>query len=196
MRPDVQRDLSDSASAFVSVVWPKIGKWFGGGRLLPVESVTDSEFTSTLDMLAGIDAWHVLDNVGIRGIASRVQRVAERQISYSSFTIRSARRSGAETELAKRIRAMQNPEQGWLLPTLTIQAYVSDDQLEYAAAVRTRDMFEYIIADNATDEQRNRFDGNAFKVVWVDDLITAGYTVREYGKAKMRCRLLARKNTA
>ena len=68
--------LSNSASDFVNIVWPSISsaEGIGGGQIIPVEAVSSNEFASELDVLAGVDAWQIVENnKGVRGIASRVQ---------------------------------------------------------------------------------------------------------------------------
>jgi hypothetical protein len=178
MRRDVAADLSDSAADFCRVVWPTIAPWCGGGELVPVESVSATEFAKTLDILSGIDAWHVRGDGGVRGIASRVQYGAP----WASFTVRFARRSGAMTEFAKRMRAIEYPVEGWLYPALTVQAYVSarsSGNLLYCCMVRTADLFRYL-ADHQDDARTNRQDGNTFLVAWCSDLIAAGIRVKQY----------------
>jgi len=125
MRGDVSRDLSASAYDFLRVVWPKVEPMLAGGRLEPVESTTSRRrIDRDIDILAGIDAWHMLDSQGVmRGIASRVQWGPK---NWRTFTIRKSRPTGATTELAKRLYALDHLDQGWLFPSLTIQAYVTE----------------------------------------------------------------------
>lgn len=142
MTPLVNHLLSKSASDFVNIVWPAVKglPLIGGGQLQPVEVSSDAEFAKTLDMLAGIDAWQVLTSpVAMRGLASRVQWGQAR----NTFTVRIALPSGAETEYHKRIRALDNQEQGYLYPHLTVQAYIDQvgGTLLSAAVVRTADLF-------------------------------------------------------
>lgn len=82
----IHKNLSDSAADFKNIVWPSIctSPLIGGGEIIPVELNTSSSFAIELDLLAGIDAWHVLENKrGMRSVASRVQW----GIDYQSFTI-------------------------------------------------------------------------------------------------------------
>lgn len=144
MQADVARDLSDSAFDFLRVVWPAVKGACGGGELVPVEAVTATDFAKVLDMQAGIDAWQVVDRCGMRGIASRIQWGAK---CWSTFTIRFSRTSGARTEYAKRCWALEHPNQGWLIPSLTVQAYVEARRtgtLLGAGLVRTKDLFDYV----------------------------------------------------
>lgn len=143
MTPLVTHLLSQSAKDFVNIVWPAVKELplIGGGQLQPVEASSDAEFAKTLDMLAGIDAWQVLTSpMAMRGLASRVQWGP----AYNSFTVRIALPSGAETEYHKRIRALDQTEQGFLYPHLTVQAYLDQQggTLLSAAVVRTADLFE------------------------------------------------------
>lgn len=143
MRQDVARDLTKSSQAFLTLVWPAISHMAGGGRMTPVELVTDKGFSNVLDAMAGIDAWQVIDHSSVlRGIASRVQFSDK---SWETFTIRYARQNGATTEYEKRLRAIKHHDMGFLYPHLTVQAYVSTDleKLVAAAVVRTADLFEH-----------------------------------------------------
>jgi len=161
MSADWQTDLTQSASDFLNQVWPKIKrwKWFKRGELLSVESVTNVGFTRDLDMLAGIDAWHIVRESSVmRGIASRAQRGGG---EFRTFTIRTARDSGTETEYAKRLRAIKYRERGWLYPHLTIQAYLSDDgKFRRAAGIETKALFEIaqFITDNEDVYYSDEFD--------------------------------------
>jgi len=143
VRLDVARDLSESAQAFVSVVWPSLSGTVRSGEFLPMEAVDACGLAKDFDVLAGIDAWQKLPGVGIRGIASRVQFCLE---PWDTFTIRYERDSGAETEFAKRLSAIRD-NGGWLYPSLTIQGYVARADggfaLLSAAVVRTKDLFLY-----------------------------------------------------
>lgn len=177
MRADVLRDLTRSARDFVEIVWPVIAPVCGGGRLEPVELQHDHRFARDLDVLAGVDAWQVSDGRGIRGIASRVQYGS----AWPSFTIRAARTSGAETELAKRLAALNEDDAGWLLPGLSAHAYLEAEggPLLVAYVCETRPLYRYLRDGGRRTRRTNPADGNEFLVVWIDDLRTAGVEVRE-----------------
>lgn len=133
--------MSDSAADFLHVVWPRIAPLaiVGGGSLQPVEAVAKKPFKEQLDLLAGIDAWHIQTQPSaIRGLASRVQWGAARR----TFTIRTRSQGGGETELEKRARAIANQENGHLFPHLTVQAYLDKKQgnLLCAAVIKTTDL--------------------------------------------------------
>ncbi|MEI2454852.1 hypothetical protein [Lysobacter firmicutimachus] len=143
MNAQIHQALSDSARDFQDIVWPQIAALplIQGGDLRPVEAVAEKNFRDELDLLSGIDAWHILDGrAGMRGIASRVQWGQ----AHSSFTIRTRVASGQETEFHKRLRAIRNIDEGHLYPHLTVQAYLDErkGQLLAAAVVRTRELIE------------------------------------------------------
>ena len=133
-----------------------------------MESVTTDGFKKDLDTLAGIDAWQVIrEHSAIRGIASRIQPVTT---PYNTFTIRYRCRSGAETEYAKRLRAIEKAERGWLFPHLTVHAYINiaRDRVLSVGVVSTRQLFLY--AQQWLESERayikvNTMDGNLFIVV-------------------------------
>lgn len=165
MRPDVSRDLSDSARDFVDVVWPAINHLCGGGDILPVEAITTDKAKTMLDQTAGVDAWQVLrDPSAMRGISSRVQWG---EVPYNTFSIRLSRSTGAATEFEKRFLAITNGDRGYLYPHLTIQAYLRSHggPLLSAAVVKTADLF--LFANEYRDSLQIRLapDGNQFLVV-------------------------------
>lgn len=124
MRAEVERDLSDSAYDFLRVVWPAVAESCNGGRFIPVEATGNQGLVADFDVLAGIDAWQMLDDRGaMRGIASRVQWGDH---AWDTFTIRKSRFNGSVTEFGKRLFALDHPAKGYLRPHLFIQAYVSE----------------------------------------------------------------------
>jgi hypothetical protein len=142
MQLNVANDLSDSAFDFERVVAPAILPLLGGGELVSTESVTAEGFQKDLDTLAGIDGWHLIKGKSlVRGLASRVQWCDK---AWKTFTVRLSRDSGAETEFSKRLRAIENPDTGYLYPHLTIQAYIESPrrggQLLGAGIVKTKDL--------------------------------------------------------
>jgi len=171
----IERKMAQSATAFLQIVWPRVRRAFGDGDLIPVESVTDSNMARRLDMLAGIDAWHIQTGAGIRGIASRVQ-VGR---SWRSFTIRLALDSGADTEYAKRGRAIRAAPGRWLFPYLTCQAYLAnwDGPLLSAAVAKTSDIITCV--DNGWCEKR-RTDNASFAVVFWNVMTQHDFLVNTY----------------
>lgn len=114
-------DLDDSAHDFIKIVCPKLRELgFLSGKIIHVESVTAEEMARDLDMVAGIDAW-LVQRKGITGLASRIQWG---ETAWNTFTIREYRVTGAETELAKRLRALRSDGE-YIYPYWTCQAYIS-----------------------------------------------------------------------
>lgn len=145
MRADVARDLERSTKAFLSVVWPAIAPLVGMGTFVPVESINNDGLALDLDVLAGIDGFHIVRERGMmRGIASRVQ-FGER--SWGTFTIRYGRVSGFPTEWEKRMKAREAASQGWLQPALAVHAYVTPngDALLGAAVVPYPELINFIL---------------------------------------------------
>ncbi|HWW70106.1 MAG TPA: hypothetical protein VN089_09210 [Duganella sp.] len=171
--------LSDSAEDFLKIVWPGISQLpiVGGGKLQPVEAVSDKNFKDQLDLLAGIDAWHIQANPSsIRGLASRVQW----GVPYRTFTIRTRSKGGGETELEKRARAIANRENGHLYPHLTVQAFLDKKggELLCAAVIKTTDLITRASFLQANmKHNRNWFgyrdnpDGSQFMYIAWDDLL-------------------------
>ena len=120
---DFKSDLKDSASDFLRVVWPIVQRMVGGGKIIPIESVTDDAMTKMLDAYSGIDAWHLSNDRQVRGVASRVQWVTD----WNTFTVRYSRDSGTKTEYEKR-KADIDSNAGWLYPHLTVQAFISGNK--------------------------------------------------------------------
>lgn len=138
MRPDVAAALVKSSATFRDLVWPIVSTACGGGELVPVETVTEAAFSQQLDVLAGIDAWQIIQPRGMRGIASRVQ---PQERAWDTFTIRWRLRSGSPTEIHKRWLALVN---GYLYPELWAHAYVDPTSARVlsVAVMRTRPLIE------------------------------------------------------
>ncbi len=149
------KNLSASAADFVHTVWPAIqhDPLVGGGKIRPVEANAARDFKDELDLLAGIDAWQVMNQPGaIRGLASRVQWTEE---NHRSFTTRYARPSGAETEYQKRLMALNARQDGYVFPHLTVQAFLTGQggRLRSAAVVKTEDLMraaQFIVTNAKT----------------------------------------------
>ena len=179
MREDVARSLRKSASDFSEIVWQRLGKRVGGGRIIVSEMIAlDGSLLSKQDLESGVDAWQLLGNsMGMRGIASRVQWGE----SYKTFTIRYRLRSGNPTEWQKRLIAITHDRDGLLYPAITVQAYLNGKTLLDAAAVRTPDLYRWAIPRVRDAEKRgicnpprfmsNDGDGNLFVVVKWSELL-------------------------
>lgn len=162
----------------------------GNGQLVPVESVSARGFTKELDTLAGIDAWQVQSEKGIRGIASRVQWAPFKTRDgrpYDSFTIRKARESGVMTEFAKRVDALDRRQrEGWISPAITVQAYVSEKgygRLLCVGVARTHDLIR-AVQNGWHTENVVRQNGSAdFYVLWWERLRREGVQVRVWSES-------------
>lgn len=172
----VRTAMKASSQDFVNIVWPIIADRLGGGSIIPIEVVTESDFAKELDMLGGIDAWHVMgDRNGIRGIASRVQW----GVDYRTFTVRWKLASGNKTEWDKRMYAIAHPELGLITPAVTVQAYIDKrgGSLLSAGIVRTTDLFKAAAEIDDKWKTRSAPDGNRFRYINWSTLISCGYRV-------------------
>lgn len=192
MRSAVSRDLSASTYDLLREVWPNISSVCGGGEFKPVEGNANEDLQVQLDVLAGIDGVQILPNkIGMRGLASRIQWG---DTDWGTFTIREKRGSGARTELEKRLYAIEHPEEGLLLPHLTVQAYITERRtgsLLSAAIAYTRELIPYAYAmkKGVWRQRVTQDDGtiNHFLVVrWTDYRAAGNYIeiIRPNGFAK------------
>jgi len=166
----VRADMKKSSEAFVNLVWPVISPVLGGGSIVPVECIFDSEVASSLDLISGIDFLHINEQ-GARGIASRIQFSNPKfgDKDWQTFTIRESRvGSTGETELEKRQRAIDSHGR-FLYPYLTIQSYISCDgkSVVGVGVARTVDIFRAIEMGLFT---RNSYDNANFIVVKYQDV--------------------------
>lgn len=183
MSVEVEKSITESAKAFMTIVWPNIKVSLGGGHIVPVETVTDSRFAKQLDMNAGIDGWQLLqinDTTCMRGIASRVQwDKGHRRYPFSTFTLR-CDIGGGTTEYHKRMAAINAVDRGALYPHLTVQAYLgpkTDPVLLECGWVRTQDLMAYCKEHKVEQghKMKNGQDGNGFLVVPWNALHSDGY---------------------
>lgn len=169
--------IQDSAYDFKRLVCPVILDWIGGGELISIEEITTERIAKLFDREAGIDAVQIQTGEGIRGIASRVQWGW--RDDYRSFTQRYALLSGGDTELTKRMRAIES-NSGLFFPYWTSQAYVSKRRigdLLYLCMIKTPDLYEFIKLYPHKLAERPAPGGNRFKVAWVADIKKAKYQV-------------------
>lgn len=128
------KDMSDSVVALDKIkgnVMPKLIS----GKIFSIENV-DNEILLLMDKVSGID-YIRQDKHGLQGIAARVQWGK----NWDTFTIRSARHTGTQTELEKRLYQIKN---GYFYPKFTLQAYFDnriDNQLLSIAVIKTVDLY-------------------------------------------------------
>jgi len=190
---DFQSDLSDSAAAFVRVVWPAIQRMVGGGQIIPIESVTNDAMTEMLDKYSGIDAWHLSQARQVRGVASRVQWGN----AWNTFTVRYSRDSGAKTEYEKRLADIKS-NAGWLYPHLTVQAFIDgkkggDGCLLSVAVIKTKSLIDAcsLVVDGCVDRSDGGIRPTSNAVfIWVswDWLKRQGYEIKTWqAQEQLQC---------
>ena len=186
---DINAKLWDAAFDFSRVVVPMLSEWLPRGEYIPIES-NEEPALAAVDQVGGVDGWFVSGSTRLQGIAHRIQYADE---PWESFTVRSRLPSGAPTELEKRLAALQDLEEHFVVPAYTLQAYVERrrvGRLLMALMVKTRDLFEFIAEHPESTQQRtNPEDGTEFLVVWAQDLIEAGHEVRIWVDEGVRVRL-------
>lgn len=143
LRSDVKRDMNKSTPDFLRIVWPVLQEKcpeLRGGRIQSVEG-KDKELAADLDILAGIDAYQRWDRA-MRGIACRVQW----ERNYRSFTVRTSRPHGTDTEYQKRLAVLKRRDEGFLYPYWTIQAYLAQPggRLLSVALAKTAELYLWI----------------------------------------------------
>lgn len=144
--PTVAQAITRSSAAFMDVVWPAMEPSLGGGEIVPVEDALGSPFARYLDY-AGHDYWQWRRDMGlVRLLASRVQW----DQWWPTFTIRVITdRGNRDTEYSKKWRALEHRLDGWLLPAITVQAYINTrtDSLHSAAACLDSSLLVYAAHD-------------------------------------------------
>ncbi len=180
MNGRVQTALTESKRDFLTTVVPRILPILGGGEIVPVEEVSAAGFVKDLDVLAGIDAWHLIRGECVmRGIASRVQWVDSDPYrrEYRTFTVRTRTALGNATEFDKRMTAITEAERGWLYPHLTCQAYLQSKggPLLSVAVAKTSDVI-YCVSRGVggSDKELPAPGGNWFRAVSWKYMIAAG----------------------
>lgn len=128
---NLNSQLSDSSRDFLNIVWPKIKElgWLDGD-LIPVEATSIKAWAKQLDTLSGIDAWHIKEDSGLSGIASRIQWEPPdpTYYPYNTFNVRYSRISGAKTEYQKRTEAIASNGE-MIYPYWTCHAYLQYKQI-------------------------------------------------------------------
>jgi len=182
MQDDFKKNISDSIFDFNRLILPKIRELnLFNGELVSIEEVTNinhKDLIKQFDVLAGIDIWQFVINIGIKGIANRIQWTDK---SWNTFTIRfTIYGKDCKTEYNKRLDALLNKE--WLYPYYTIQSYITErrtGKLLSIGIAKTEDIFE-LIKQNHFIKRTNPDDGNTFLVVKWTDLINLGYEIKTY----------------
>ena len=157
MPSDRQRDM-DTAKQSNPVLLPLIARKLGANRVISCEEWSESPVCAALDQIAGVDAIAIEED-GIRGIAIRVQ--TPENAKYASFTVRVERVTGGETELAKRVKAI---EEGHLYPHYTVHAFYdyTHNKVLSGAICDTCDLYGYLTGQGDKVKRRKAYDGNEF----------------------------------
>ena len=114
MSENYSSDSNKSKGCFKTFVIPQVSLLLKG-KILPVEDITTEE-SKILDCYSGIDYWVLKSKKGVRGIGNRILRYQ----GYDTFTIRSERSTGSETELVKRLKAIKRE---YLYPYYNVISY-------------------------------------------------------------------------
>jgi|GEM_PF-1046486 len=156
-----EEDMEWSESILHNEVWPAIKRCVGG-EMVSVEAEKTS-LARRLDISAGIDALIQYER-GIKSLASRIQRTSPKK-PFATFTIRAKRRSGADTEFAKRVRAIFHGD--GMYPAYTLHAYVSEDERFLSAAIiKTEQLYRYIYSPNSIVNYEDKYDEHFLYIYW------------------------------
>lgn len=131
-------DLNDSIKALETIKEDIIPKLIDG-KIYSIEN-NDNEILMLIDKFSGID-YIRHDKKGLQGIAARVQWGN----AWNTFTIRSVRHTGTQTELNKRLYQIAN---GYLYPALTLQAYFDNkenNKLLSIAVIKTKTLYQLFL---------------------------------------------------
>lgn len=161
------KDLNDSVKAIKTIQHTVLPKLISGS-LHNIEK-SSNEILLWMDIYSGIDMIRKNKN-GLQGVACRVQFGP----AYNTFTIRSARHTGAKTEFEKRTTQI---EAGYFYPAFTLHAYFDDRiymNLLSIAVIKTIDLYKAI--RNGV-KMSTRYSDNQFKVVKWADLIDYGILI-------------------
>ena len=153
-------DLNQSVRALAKIRDKEL-KQIISGEIFSIEN-SDNEILIMLDQTSGID-YIRKDNMGLQGIAARVQF----GYTYNTFTIRKTRHSGNETEYKKRVKQIEN---GYFYPAFTMQAYFDnrkDMNLWSIAITRTIDLYSFI--EEFPESVRTNWSDNEFMIVSWDE---------------------------
>lgn len=153
-----RHDLNDSVIALESIkdtYLPKVIQ----GKIHTIENA-DNKILMLMDIKSGIDYIRE-DANGLQGIAARVQWGR----AWNTFTIRTERHTGTETELEKRLFQIDN---GYFYPAFTMQAYFdnrSDNKLLSLAIIKTVDLYNLFKNEQHLFEKR-RSDNDFVFIHW------------------------------
>jgi len=143
-----------------------------GGKMTSLE-VIGGDIAIMLDTRAGVDLMFARQE-GLYGVASRVQWGK----SYDTFTIRTKRSSGVDTELQKRIRQINT---GAIYPKWTMQMYCNErgeDKPLSIGICLTSDLYHFIVNNRRRCWENTNNDGTSFVAVPWRKLQSAGIQMK------------------
>ena len=182
-RPSNPKDAGlASSKALITVVWPKVQIYMGGGKLIETESRSD-DLRAALDYNAGVDALQQLPDRSLRSIASRVQwydpdSMLRFHYPPATFTRRLVTKNGSiDTEVRKRESSIENRT---MLPAITMQAYLSDGGSFCSCGWCDTEQLYKAVKWKIPKRYRNA-DGTIFDVVKWADLQDVGVMVSTVG---------------
>jgi hypothetical protein len=152
-------DLSDSIKAIEKIKYTVLPKLISGD-IISIEQ-QENEILLLFDRYSGID-YIRKNNIGLQGIASRVQFGK----NWDTFTIRAQRHSGAKTEYQKRLEQIEN---GYFYPYFTMQAYFDNRQnmnLLSICIIKTIDLYYEI--ENNPNVSKQQSDNIFYFIKWSD----------------------------
>lgn len=155
------KDLSDSVIALEKIKHTYLSKVISG-KIHTIES-SKNEVLILMDIKSGIDYIRENEN-GLQGIAARVQWGND----WNTFTIRSKRHTGTQTELEKRLYQIEN---GYFYPAFTMQAYFDNrktNNLLSIGIIKTIDL--YTLFKEQPKLFKTRCSDNEFVYVHWDDI--------------------------
>jgi hypothetical protein len=153
-------DLKYSIKAMEKIKLSILPKLINGDIISIEES--DNSVLLLFDKYSGIDYLRK-DNLGLQGIASRVQFGHP----WNSFTIRTKRHTGSKTEYEKRIEQIKN---GYIYPYFTLQAYFDNTtnlNLLSICIIRTIDLY-FELENNSKIKEKT--SDNEFKILFWNDI--------------------------
>jgi hypothetical protein len=154
-----QVDLKRSILAIEKIRFDVLPKLING-EIINIEE-TDNKILLMFDQFSGIDYLRK-DSIGLQGIAARVQFGN----AWNSFTVRTERCTGSETEYKKRLEQI---EKGYIYPYFTLQCYFDnyiDLNLLSICIIKTTDL--YFEIENNKNVKTRKSD-NFFKYLnWSD----------------------------
>jgi len=144
----IEVDIDYHNCTFFKYVWPEFEKWYASlydlEEVLQTEVMFDDDLAKRMDLSCGVDLW-LRNKNGIHLVAKRVEYVNK---LWESFTVRWKKIKNDVIRDNLELRKMCNAiECGFLMPSLTVQAYLekgSNELLGFAVA-RTKDIIMRII---------------------------------------------------